>query len=113
MSENTIIEFPTPEDGVDYLTHVLRDGARRLLAQAVEAEIGAFMARHADEVTEDGRQRLVRHGHQPERVIPDRNRPCRREKAAASRSWRRGRRGTDPVFIADPAALPSPLEGAG
>ena len=69
MSENTIIEFPTPEDGVDYLTHVLRDGARRLLAQAVEAEIGAFMARHADEVTEDGRQRLVRHGHQPERVI--------------------------------------------
>jgi len=38
MTENTIIEFPTPEGGVDYLTQVLRDGARRLLAQAVEAE---------------------------------------------------------------------------
>ncbi len=42
MSENTLTEFPAPEDGVDYLTHVLRDGARRLLARAVEAELAAF-----------------------------------------------------------------------
>ena len=69
LSEPTIIEFPTPEDGVDYLTQVLRDGARRLLAQAVEAEAAAFLARYADEVAEAGRRRVVRHGHQPERVI--------------------------------------------
>jgi len=69
MTENTIIEFPTPEGGVDYLTQVLRDGARRLLAQAVEAEAAAFLARYADEVTEDGHNRVVRHGHQPERTI--------------------------------------------
>ena len=69
MTENTIIEFPTPEEGVDYLTQVLRDGARRLLAQAVEAEAATFLARHADQITEDGHRRVVRHGHQPERVI--------------------------------------------
>jgi len=69
MTENTIIEFPTPEEGVDYLTQVLRDGARRLLAQAVESEAATFLACHADQVTEDGHRRVVRHGHQPERVI--------------------------------------------
>lgn len=69
MTENTIIEFPTPEGGVDYLTQVLRDGARRLLAQAVEAEAAAFLARYAEHVTEDGHRRVVRHGHQAERTI--------------------------------------------
>ena len=67
MTDTTIIEFPTPEGDVDYLTQVLRDGARRLLAQAVEAEAAAFLARHADQVTEDGHQRVVRHG-QPTRA---------------------------------------------
>jgi len=37
MTDDTIIEYPTPECGVDYLTQVLRSGAQRLLAQAVEA----------------------------------------------------------------------------
>lgn len=40
-----------------------------LLAQAVEAEVAALLGRHADKVTDDGRQRLVRHGHFPEREI--------------------------------------------
>ena len=69
MTENTIIEFPTPEGGVDYLTQVLRDGAQRLLAQAVEVEAASFLARFSDLTIEDGRQRVVRHGGQPERVI--------------------------------------------
>src|SRR5262249_59234806 len=53
----------------DPLTEVLRNGARALLAQAVEAEVSALLASHADKLTEDGRQRLVRHGHLPEREI--------------------------------------------
>lgn len=69
MSDDTIIEFPTPEGGVDYLTQVLRDGARRLLAQAVEAEASAFLARYANYTTQDCHQRIVRHGHQPERTV--------------------------------------------
>ena len=56
------------------VTEVLRNGARALLAQAVH---GNFCSnRHADEVSDDGRRRLVRHGHLPEREIMDRHRPC-------------------------------------
>src|SRR5215210_6487029 len=53
----------------DPLTEVLREGARALLAQAVEAEVAAFLSGHADRQTGDGRPRLVRHGHRPERKI--------------------------------------------
>src|SRR5262249_37738648 len=35
----------------------------------VEAEVAALLSRHADKLTDDGRQRLVRHGHLPEREI--------------------------------------------
>jgi len=48
---------------------VLRNGARALLAQAVEAEVSSLLSCHADKLTDDGRQRLVRHGHLPEREI--------------------------------------------
>jgi transposase-like protein len=51
------------------LTEVLRNGARALLAQAVEAEVATLLSCHADKLTDDGRQRLVRHGHLPEREI--------------------------------------------
>src|SRR5213595_3151977 len=53
----------------DPLTEVLRSGARALLAQAVSAEVAGFLEGHADKLTDDGRQRLVRHGHLPEREI--------------------------------------------
>src|SRR5205085_4236033 len=53
----------------DSLTEILRSGARALLTQAVEAEVGDFLHRHADLKTEAGRRRLVRHGHLPEREI--------------------------------------------
>jgi transposase-like protein len=51
------------------LTEVLRFGARQLLAQAVEAEVSAFIAAHADLRADDGRRRVVRHGHLPQREI--------------------------------------------
>jgi putative transposase len=47
----------------------LRNGARAPLTQAVEAEVAAMLAHHADNLTDEGRQRLVRHGHLPEREI--------------------------------------------
>src|ERR1700693_4870175 len=63
--------FPLSHPGTfsDPLTEVLRNGARALLAQAVEAEVAALLNCHADKLTADGRQRLVRHGHLPEREI--------------------------------------------
>src|SRR3954462_2206238 len=50
-------------------TEVLRAGARRLLAQAVELEAEAFLTAMQDLRLPDGRARLVRHGHGPEREI--------------------------------------------
>src|SRR4051794_28649984 len=58
-----------PGTFTDSLTEILRSGARALLTQAVEAEVGDFLHRHADLKTEAGRRRLVRHGHLPEREI--------------------------------------------
>jgi len=40
-----------------------------LLTQAVEAEVAEFLAKHTDLKTETGQQRVVRHGHLPEREI--------------------------------------------
>ena len=69
MTQDTVVKLIQPGAFSDPLTEVLRAGARALLAQAVEAEVAAFLADHADKHTEDGRQRLVRHGHRPERAI--------------------------------------------
>ena len=64
-----IVRLRQPEDIDDPLTDVLRAGARRLLAQAVELEAEAFLNAMQDLRLPDGRARLVRHGHGPEREI--------------------------------------------
>jgi transposase-like protein len=69
MTDTNVFQFPQPGAFADPLTEVLRSGARALLAQAVEAEVTTLLERHADEVTDDGRRRLVRHGHLPAREI--------------------------------------------
>jgi transposase-like protein len=70
MTEPTnVVRFRQPDDVDDPLTEVLRAGARRLLAQAVELEAEAFLAARDDLRLPDGRPRLVRHGHGPERQI--------------------------------------------
>src|ERR1700693_2460024 len=53
----------------DPLTECVRTGGRGLLSQAVEAEVAALLSTHADKLTDGDRQRLVRHGHLPEREI--------------------------------------------
>lgn len=68
-TDSTVLPFEHPEHLDDPLTSILRDGARRLLAQAVEAEAEAFLASMREERLSDGRARLVRHGHGPERTI--------------------------------------------
>src|SRR3954464_6577752 len=69
MSDSNVIKLAKPGVFTDSLTEVLRSGARALLTQAVEAEVAEFLAKHADLKTETGRQRVVRHGHLPEREI--------------------------------------------
>jgi putative transposase len=53
----------------DLLTEVLQEGARTLLAQAIEAEVAEFLARHADRRDAGGRKRVVRNGYLPDRTI--------------------------------------------
>ena len=69
MTDSNVFRLSQPGTFSDPLTEVLRNGARALLSQAVEAEVAALLNRHADQRTDDGRQRLVRHGHLPEREI--------------------------------------------
>ncbi len=69
MKENTVVSLRQPGEFADPLTEVLRGGARTLLAQAIEAEVADFFAAHTGLTLEDGRHRLVRHGHLPERTI--------------------------------------------
>src|SRR3712207_309391 len=68
-SDTTVAALRQPDAVEDPLTAVLRSGARRLLAQAVEAEAEAFLATMRDRRLPDGRERLVRHGHGPERLV--------------------------------------------
>ena len=68
-TDSTVLAFQHPDQLDDPLTSVLRDGARRLLAQAIEVEAEAFLAAMKDERLGDGRARVVRHGHGPERTI--------------------------------------------
>jgi putative transposase len=68
-TDSSILAFQHRDEIDDPLTSVLRDGARRLLAQAIEAEAEAFLAAMQEERLADGRARIVRHGHGPERTI--------------------------------------------
>jgi putative transposase len=69
VTSTNVFQLSQPGAFSDPLTEVLRSGARALLAQAVEAEVAAWLSVHADELTANGRQRLVRHGYLPEREI--------------------------------------------
>ena len=70
MTKDTVVAFRAPDGfSSDPLTDLLRQGARELIAQAVEAELNVFLAAHADQTDAAGRRRLVRHGHLPERDI--------------------------------------------
>jgi len=69
VSNDTVIKLIQTGTFNDQLTDVLRNGARALLAQAVEAEVADFLGTHADLKTEDGHRRVVRHGHLPEREV--------------------------------------------
>src|SRR6266480_337688 len=70
MNQNSnVVALRQPDEIDDPLTDILRSGARQLLAQAVELEAEAFLAAMKELKLPDVRDRLVRHGHGPERTI--------------------------------------------
>lgn len=56
-------------DITDPLTEWLRAGARKLIAQALEAELETLLSRHADVRLQNGRHAVVRNGYLPKRTI--------------------------------------------
>ena len=54
MSHSTVVPLRRPDDADDPLTAILRSGARRLLAQAIEAEAEAFLAAMKGVALSDG-----------------------------------------------------------
>jgi len=52
------------------LDDIVREGARRMLAAALQAEVAVYIAAHADQVDEQGRRLVVRNGYaEPRQVL--------------------------------------------
>jgi transposase-like protein len=71
MKEDTVIRFKRQEKekGFDILTDILRGGAKKSLAQAIEAEISEYLEQYGNERLEDGKKAVVRNGYLPERTV--------------------------------------------
>ncbi len=55
--------------GRSLLDEIVRDGARQMLAAALQAEVAAYIEAHAGEVDERGRRLVVRNGsHEPREI---------------------------------------------
>jgi putative transposase len=90
--DTSVIQFRQPDSVEDPLTEIAREGARRMLSTALEAEVESFLDRFSEERLSDGRRRIVRHGHGPERSIQtgigalDVRRPKVRDRAGNTES---------------------------
>ena len=61
---------PRRPDGAALIDELVREGARRMLAEALQAEVDAYIAQFTDERDERGRRLVVRNGtHQPREVL--------------------------------------------
>jgi len=70
MKDDNVISIKKPEGNFnDHLTEILRQGCRRILEEALEVEIEAFIGHYKDLKDEQGRQRVIRNGYLPEREI--------------------------------------------
>src|SRR5919199_6411399 len=73
--EGTPVLTVVPEDGSveggssSLVDEIVRDGARRMLAAALEAEVDAYLAEFAGERDEAGRRLVVRNGHARPRQV--------------------------------------------
>ena len=69
MEKSTVVPLDAGiETTRDALSEVIRQGARRLLVEALEAEVAGFLREFQAE-REDGSARLVRNGYLPEREV--------------------------------------------
>jgi transposase-like protein len=64
-----VADEPARDELTAELDEIVREGARRMLAAALEAEVEAYLARFVDHVDEQGRRLVVRNGHARPRPV--------------------------------------------
>ena len=70
MAKDNVVQLKKPEPFIDDpITDILRSGARKLLAEALEAEIEDFLSQYSDLKDDRNHHRVVRNGYLPEREI--------------------------------------------
>lgn len=69
MDKNNIVEFEGREQNADPVTQLLRSGAKKLIEQAVEAELAELLALHSGRRTDDDKAGVVRNGYLPQRQL--------------------------------------------
>ena len=70
MKKSNVVRMDRLEaEPKDLLTEIARDGARQMLATALEVEVETFVDSHQELVGDDGRRRVVRNGHLPTRQV--------------------------------------------
>ena len=69
MKKDSVVEFRKPEELRDAFTAFLREGAQRLIAEAVQMELEEFLARFEGQKDHAGRCAVVRNGYLPQRSI--------------------------------------------
>jgi putative transposase len=67
-STTNVCNMPVPQSK-DPLTDILRQGAQRMLAQAIEAEVAGWIDAHSQVRDEAGHRQVVRNGSMPARTI--------------------------------------------
>ena len=70
MKETNVIELNRQEKPFDDpLTEIIRNGARKILKEALETEIELFLDQFKELKSDDGKKRVIRNGYLPERKI--------------------------------------------
>jgi len=70
MRDRTTDSFGLQDDAAkDVLMEILREGAHKMLATTIEAEVDAYINEHADRRGDNGHRLVVRHGHKDDRQI--------------------------------------------
>jgi transposase-like protein len=64
------VAYRSPTTDGSLIDEIVRDGARRMLAAALEAEVAAYINAHTHEIDDQGHRLVVRNGHaQPRQIL--------------------------------------------
>ena len=69
MQESTVSTNVVSIGSKDILTEILRDGAQKMLATAIDCEVNEYLAEHAHQLDTNGKRLVVRNGYLPTREI--------------------------------------------